>query len=386
MTRDEYLELYERYLSGTAEPDEIELLFEYKDKFDIAQFDDEVSIPDEELIKGRIYGQIEQQINKQGRIRHFIGNRFWWSVAASLFFLSFAAIYFVRNRAVKPQNKPAQFTRVTAPILPGTNKAILILSNGGKVDLNQTANGRIAQAGKVIITKLKNGQLKYGKNIIASAKDVEVTYNTIITPKGGQYQVVLPDGTSVCLNAASSLKYPTAFVGSERHVELNGEAYFEVTKNRNMPFTVSAGTVNVKVLGTHFDISAYDDDPYNKTTLLEGSVILSKGNQKISMVPGQQAVADKGDPQIKLNTVNVADAVAWKNGYFSFRKENIKSSMRKIARWYDVDVDYQGEVSNKFLGGTVSRTQDINELLSYLELTGIAHFKISERRIIVKGN
>jgi transmembrane sensor len=386
MTRDEYLELYERYLSGNAEPDEIETLFAYKDKFDIAQFDDEVMIPNQESIKTRIYAQIEQQISEPEQTRRFIGSRFWWSVAASLFFLSFATLYFVKNHAAKTQNKPVQIAKVVAPILPGTNKAILVLSNGGKIDLNQTANGRISQAGKVVITKLKNGKLQYEKNIIASDKDVEVTYNTIITPKGGQYQVVLPDGTSVCLNAASSLKYPTAFVGSERHVELNGEAYFEVTKNKNMPFTVSAGAVNVKVLGTHFDISAYDDDPSNKTTLLEGSVILTKGDQKVALVPGQQAVAEKTNSQIQLNTVNVADAVAWKNGYFSFRKENIKSSMRKIARWYDVDVDYQGEVSNKFLGGTVSRTQDIKELLSYMELTGIAHFKINERRIIVKGN
>lgn len=385
MTQEEYLVLYERYLAGTAEPHEIELLFEYKDKFDIAKFDDEASIPDQQLIRERIYEQIEMRMEKNRGLR-IAGYRFWWSVAASVLFLSFVSVYFLQNHRGKSQTKQEHFARVSNPILPGTNKAILILGNGGKVDLNQTANGRISQAGKVVVTKLKNGQLQYGKNIAADTKAVEISYNTIVTPNGGQYQVILPDGTAVWLNAASSLKYPTAFVGSERHVELHGEAYFEVAKNKKMPFTVSAGTVNVKVLGTHFNISAYADDPYNKTTLLEGSVLLSKGDQKISLVPGQQAVSSADNSQIKLNKVDVADAIAWKNGYFSFRKDNIRSVMRKIARWYDVDVEYQGEVNSRTLGGSVSRTQNIADILSYLQLTGIAKFTINERRIIVKGN
>lgn len=384
MTREEYIELYERYLSGIATPDEIELLFEYKDKFDIAKFDDETTIPEQELIKKRIYGQIENKMTRYGRLKST--NRLWFSVAASVLIITFTGVYLLRNHSVKPQNKPNLLTKAASPILPGTNKAILILGNGGKIDLNQAANGRISQAGKLLITKLKNGQLQYGKNATGNTSGEEISYNTIITPKGGQYQVILPDGTAVWLNAASSLKYPTVFVGSERHVELNGEAYFEVAKNKKMPFIVTSGKVNVRVLGTHFNISAYDDDAYNKTTLLEGSVILSKDNQKVTLIPGQQATSLNSSSNIQLNTVNVEDAVAWKNGYFAFRKENIKSAMRKIARWYNVDVEFQGGLSNRVLGGSVSRTQSIDELLSYMELTGIAHFKINERRIIVKGN
>ncbi len=380
MTRKTYIELYERYLAGIATRDELELLKNYKDRFDIDQFDDDLSVPDQELIRNRILGNIESKLFGVKPLKPM--SKIWWSVAASLLILT-TATYILRHHTGPVQTKPIPAKIVASVIVPGSNKAVLILGNGSKINLNQASNGRISQAGPVLIKKIKNGQLVYERT---NAGNNEVSYNTIVTPKGGQYQVSLPDGTMVWLDAASSLKYPTAFTGPERHVELNGEAYFEVAKNKNMPFTVTAGKVNIKVLGTHFNVSAYDDDPANKTTLLEGAVQLSKGDHKVMLIPGQQAVVDNTTQNIQLKTVNVEDAVAWKNGYFSFRKENIQSAMRKIARWYDVDVEFRGEVSNKFLGGTVSRTEDIGEMLSYLQLTGIANFKIIERRIIVKGN
>lgn len=374
MTRKEYILLYERYRSGEATPEEKERLFAYRDTFDIGEFDNETSVPDQEQIRQRIYARID---NKRGGVRpqRSIGWLWWSAAAASLLFLTFT---FVHKRTDKPATHVAGLSRPAPAITPGTNKAILILGNGGQIDLSATANGRISQAGKTLIDKVQNGQLVYEKT---NAGPDDLSYNTIITPRGGQYQVVLADGTKVWLNAASSLKFPTAFAGTERHVELQGEAYFEVARNKDMPFTVSAGNVHVKVLGTGFNISAYEDDSFIKTTLLEGSVQLS---QKLLLTPGQQAVSDGNGVAVK--TVNVEDAVAWKNGYFSFRKENIRSVMRKIARWYDVDVRFQGDIGNSVLGGSVSRTKNIGDILSYLELTGIAHFSIEARTIVVKGN
>lgn len=384
MTTGEYTELYERYLAGNATPQEIERLLSHKDKFDIAKFDNEERIVDQDAIKDRIYTQIVQRVNEGAPQLKSRG--FWWSMAASLLILCAAGIIFVKKQHPINNKKVNELAARHSTILPGTNKAVLILGNGETIDLREAANGQIARAGSVRVKKLKEGQLAYDTE--ASEKDIDhlVSFNTIVIPNGGQYEVTLPDGTSVWLNSASSLKYPTAFTGKERHVELTGEAYFEVAKNKAKPFIVSAEKIDVKVLGTHFNIAAYNDDPASKTTLLEGAIVLSDGKQKVALIPGQQAVAGDGGQPIQLKTVNVDDAIAWKKGYFSFRKENIENAMRKIARWYDVDVEYQGKMSHKVLGGSVSRTQNIDEILAYLELTGIARFELKGRRIIVKGN
>lgn len=384
MTANEYTELYERYLAGKATPQEIEILLSHQDKFDIAKFDNEERIVDQDEIKARIYGQIVQQANvaqpesKSGKL--------WWPVAASLLLLSAAGIIFIKKHHPIVNKKVQELAIQHQRILPGTNKAVLILGNGETIDLNAAANGQIAGTGNVKVKKLKEGQLKYDPGVTGNNGSQEISFNTLVVPKGGQYEVTLPDGTSVWLNSASSLKYPTAFTGKERHVELTGEAYFEVAKNKARPFTVSAGKVDVRVLGTHFNIMAYPDEPASKTTLLEGAVVLSDRKQQLELVPGQQGIATSGNQPMELKTVNVQDAIAWKKGYFSFRKENIESAMRKIARWYDVDVTYQGKMSHKMLGGSVSRTQNIDEILAYIELTGIAHFELKGRRIIVKGN
>jgi ferric-dicitrate binding protein FerR (iron transport regulator) len=267
-------------------------------------------------------------------------------------------------------------------ILPGTNVATLTLGNGKQILLNSANKGTLAVQGNTVITKNAAGQISY-KVTGTGHTNEKIAYNTVTTPLGGQYRITLPDGSNVWLNAGSSLKYPSRFVGNERHVELHGEAYFEIFKNKNAPFTVAAENVNIKVLGTHFNVMAYENEPAVNTTLLEGSVALNSKSAHAMLIPGQQAVADKTADNIILRKVNVEDAVAWKNGYFSFRKENIKTAMNKIARWYNVDVEYSGNVNNKILGGTVSRAENINELLNYVELTGIAKFKIEGRRIKV---
>nr|WP_256484218.1 FecR family protein [Mucilaginibacter flavidus] len=267
-------------------------------------------------------------------------------------------------------------------ILPGTNVAVLTLGNGKSILLNGGNIGKLAVQGGTTITKNAAGQISYQAAVIDQNNN-ETVFNTITTPMGGQFRVTLPDGSNVWLNAASSLTYPSRFKGNERHVELHGEAYFEIFKDKNSPFTVTAEDANIKVLGTHFNVMAYKNEPSINTTLLEGSVSLSSKNAHALLVPGQQGAVDNKAPNITLQEVNVEDAVAWKNGYFSFRKQNLPAAMNKIARWYNVEVEYSGNVNNKFLGGTVSRSENIQELLNYLELTGIAKFKIDGRRIKV---
>nr|WP_067061612.1 FecR family protein [Mucilaginibacter sp. L294] len=384
MTQEEYIILYGKFLSGSVTPEETEMLTRYKDEFDLSRFDDGETIPDQKLIRDRIYVQIQNKmrINTQPKpIR-----RLWWSVAASFLLLSSMGLYLVNKHTSKGTDKTTQFVKAQKPIVPGTNKAILILGNGDTVNLDQTGNGRIAQAGKMVINKMNNGKLAYEKKGSAINGEDKISFNTIMTPRGGQYQVTLPDGTSVWLNSASSLRYPTSFTGAERHVELKGEAYFEVAKNKDMPFTVNAGRVDVKVLGTHFNIAAYSDDASSKTTLLEGAIRLTKNDQQVILTPGQQAISANEGPKLVMKTVNAEDAIAWKNGYFSFRKETLECAMRKIARWYDVEVEYQGKMSDKILGGSVLRTESINEVLKILESTEIAKFKIVGRRIMVKAN
>jgi transmembrane sensor len=304
--------------------------------------------------------------------------------AAVTLFGAVAFYYFGEHKAANNQN---QATLIKSnKILPGSNKAILTLANGSAIVLNNKANGMLAQAGKVQVNKVANGKLVYD----ASTNDAQVkvidntlVYNTLSTPRGGEYQVVLPDGTHVWLNSASSLSYPVEFAGKERRVKLTGEAYFEVAKNKDKPFYVTSNNVQVKVLGTHFNISAYKDDEEFTATLLEGSVQISKNNSQSLLKPGQQAVVNNSADVIKVSEANINEAVAWKNGYFIFNDDNITTMMKKVSRWYDVDVEEKGTFTNQHFGGTFYRTKGINELLNNLEKIGKVHFKVAGRRITV---
>lgn len=267
-----------------------------------------------------------------------------------------------------------------AKIVPGSKKAILVLGNGSSITLDAVKNGTVMNDNHVMISKSKTGQLVYDDSKFKSNTGDKIVSNAIYVPRGGEYQLILPDGSKVWLNAQSSLKYPVHFEGKERHVELSGEAYFEVTKDRSHPFKVSANGSEVKVLGTHFNVMAYKDETSVKTTLLEGSVRIIKGAKEQLIIPGQQAIVNQ---DIHVISINVQEAVEWKNGNFNFSHENLVSIMRKISRWYDVSVDYQGNVTHANFVGTVPKSADITQVLKYLELTGLAHFKITERRITV---
>ncbi|RZL44345.1 MAG: FecR family protein, partial [Pedobacter sp.] len=233
------------------------------------------------------------------------------------------------------------------------------------------------------ITKAADGRLVYS---IADQvqNDGKILFNTIETPKGGQYQINLPDGSLVWLNAASKLTFPTRFIGSERKVNLSGEGYFEITKNKKMPFKVVTALQEVEVLGTHFNINSYTDEANTKTTLVEGSVKVKLLNEQQSSVlkPGEQAVNTSN--KLKIDEVDVEAVIAWKNGYFRFDDEELESIMHKVERWYNVDVVYNNEkMKSEKLGGITTRFSEVGDLLKMLELTGKVKFKIERQKILV---
>ena len=289
----------------------------------------------------------------------------------------------------KPANNQ-QLVKKAQPvnnIVPGGNKATLTLADGSTIILNDAANGKMAKQCGIEITKTADGQLVYSlSNSKLQTPNSQLIYNVIETPKGGQYQVNFPDGTRVWLNAGSSLRYPVIFAGNERKVELTGEAYFEVAKNKKLPFKVVSHTQTIEVLGTHFNVNSYKDEAGTKTTLLEGSVRVASLNQNDAVVlkPGQQSqINSDTDSEINIVEADAEEVTAWKNGYFRFNNEGIESIMRKVSRWYDVNIQYQGAVSNEEFNGTISRTKNISEVLEMLETTNAVHFKIEGRRITV---
>ncbi|WP_316814113.1 FecR family protein [Pedobacter heparinus] len=310
------------------------------------------------------------------------------SIAASLLMVLTITLYFYKNIDHKKETKTV---KVTQEIRPGGNKATLTLSDGTKILVDKLKHGTVTQQGRVTIIKAKNGQLIY--NILKADKEShkEATgENTITTPRGGQFQVNLPDGTRVWLNAASTLTFPIVFKNSERTVRLDGEAYFEVSKDVSRPFRVQSGSQVVEVLGTHFNINAYVDELFIKTTLLEGSVrisLLGSSNARI-LKPGQESNVGKTGT-VAVKQADLEQAVSWKNGKFVFTGDNIESIMRKLSRWYNVDIEFRGDMSGKNFVGTVFRYQTIQDVLKALELTGTVHFEITEspngkeRRLIV---
>lgn len=265
-------------------------------------------------------------------------------------------------------------------ILPGGNHAILTMADGSTILLDSIQNGHIHQ-GNAIINK-QTGLLIYNGQL-SSNSGTNVAYNTLTTPRGGQYQVVLPDGSKVWLNASSSLYFPTAFIGKQRDVELTGEAYFEVAKNKEKPFHVKVNGMQIEVLGTHFDVNAYADEDDIKTTLLEGSVKIERGSISGLLKPGQQGVLEKKNNDLEIKKANMDEVIAWKNGLFQFDGADIKTIMREIGRWYDVDIIYAAKVPVRSFEGKISRDAQLSDVLKILELSNVK-FDVEGKKIIVE--
>lgn len=303
------------------------------------------------------------------------------NIAAAIFLLLFtgATWYMVRSRN-KPNSTPTNFPIVIkSDVVPGGSKALLTLADGSSLPLDSAHNGQLALQGKVRVLN-QDGNLSYAAN----GQDGKMVLNTMTTPRGGQYRLVLPDGSRVWLNAASSLRYPTAFTGKTREVELAGEAYFEIAKDKNKPFTVKTTNTAIEVLGTSFNVNAYPDEPDQRTTLVDGNVKVSnKENKSAFLQPGQQAVTGQlPEGLMILNNTDLEATLAWKNGYFLYKKAHIQTIMRQIARWYDVDIEYTSPVDDLFYT-KIPRNATVSAVFEALQAAGGVHFTFEGRKIIV---
>jgi len=302
-------------------------------------------------------------------------------IAAVILLFAYTGAHFYFYQPQKQFKKVVQKLPLHNDVLPGGNKAILTLANGKTIILDNAHTGVLAKQGSTDIDKTKDGQIIY-KAFNHDQNEQNINLNIVSTPRGGQYQVVLSDGSKVWLNAASSLRFPAVFKGKAREVEITGEAYFEVAKNTAMTFRVRTGRAVIEVLGTHFNIMAYNDESLMKTTLLEGSVKVRSGNSIDFLKPGQQALINlEGQTKI-IDDVDVDDETAWKNGIFQFRDAGIETMMRQVERWYDVNISYEGKIPVRQFTGRISRNVKVSELLNMLKYTGV-NFRIDGRNIIV---
>lgn len=302
--------------------------------------------------------------------------RFWKRFAAAAVFIVVGGaagwLYFHPNQAPVV----ASLTHPFHDVAPGTTKAVLTLSDGSHIELDNSQTGPLAVQGKTAILH-DNGELTYnGKNT------KELLYNTLTTHRGEQSPpLILSDGTKVWLNAASSITFPVAFTGDKRQVKLTGEVYFEVAKNASKPFIVSVDDQTVEVLGTHFNINAYTDEGPVKTTLLEGSVKVAKGGNSVMVKPGEEAFLSSGS--LTVSPANTAQAVAWKNGYFHFEGADLKAVLRQAGRWYDLDIVYEGKVTDHLYGGKLERTVPLSAILRFLK-DGNIKYRLEEKTLIIE--
>ncbi len=380
MTQKEYNFLYEKFERGACSDKEIDELLAFEDDF--AMFDQEWQLvmgdkkATRELIFNKLSGNIVQE--RKLKIRN---NKLIFAIAAAfLLFVSISLILFLPKQDLTQQLSSLKNLN---KILPGKDQAILKMANGTSVILDEIKTGETLKYGNLNVTKTSNGEITYVANANVANESAD-GFNEITTPRGGQFSIVLEDGSKVWLNANSSLRFPKNFAKQQRKVELKGEGYFEISKNAIRPFYVEANNATIKVLGTHFNISNYAEDNFTKTTLLEGSVEMTAMGSTERLVPNQEAAYKRDSKNIEVKNAPYAqDAIAWKEGVFMFRDENIQSIMQKISRWYDVDVIYNKEALNEQFSGSISKYQNIDKVLKQLQLTGSLNFKVEGRRIYV---
>lgn len=388
------LDSYLKNQSNTKEKEKLDEFFEENSN----SIEASKSIENVSKLEDKIFNYIQFGIKEQVKKESTLNRMPYLQVAASILviFLFSTTIYFYRSSlASKSQLPIAQSVAKLEDKQPAKNIAILTLGNNSQIVLDEASNGEIAQEGGVSILKTDKGELVYkirNSNKLSN-KDLN-KYNTISTPMGGKFKVILPDGSLVVLNAASTLKYPVHFDEKVRKVSFTGEAYFEIAKledkrKQRVPFFVYSNDQIVEVLGTHFNINSYDNEEYSKTTLLEGSVKItnekSAATAKI-LKPGQQAVIKRGDVQTKVMIADEAQALAWKDGYFLFKNTNIKDVVNELERWYNVDIQYEDEMEFENITGYISRNVKISSVLKMLQLSGIVNYEISGSKIIIKGS
>lgn len=377
-------EIARKYLYGIATKEEQDLLHAY---YYEVNTDSTETIITEKDITEMAFGQqmleeLKQKIASENAGSILLPRRksftHYWKVAAAIIIISIGTYLYLSNTKQEPVitaiNIPSD---IKAPV---SNQATITLADGSIIYLDNAATGSLASQGESKIIRLNNGDLAYENNSFPGGK---LLYNTLSNPYGSKIAVMkLADGTRVWLNAGSSLTYPVAFIGTERNVSINGEAYFEVTHDPQKPFKVKKGEVEVKVLGTHFNVNAYDDEKEIKISLLEGKVNVINNNESMILLPMQQA-AIAGNDKIRLEKqFDAEEVMSWKNGLFSFKYATIETIMQEIARWYNVQVEYRGVIKEKF-NVEIGRNENVSDVFKILETTGGVHFIIDQNKIIV---
>ncbi len=354
MTNPEFKALLRQYNTGNCSDEEKALIESWYMEFELAE---PIRLTDEQ-IDGILAMQVPIHIEPRKKPLWK-----WISVAAAILIVVSTGIYLTLNGPATKQ----VVTQLKTDAEPGTNKAILTLANGKEIVLNNAQTGVLASEVDATIRKTEDGRVVYSATDKIENQS-SILYNTMTVPRGGQYHLTLADGTEVWLNASSSITYPIRFVDNERKVEITGEAYFEVARQNNQPFQVVSRGQVVEVLGTHFNINAYDDEPVVKTTLLEGSVKVSNLKSQISILiqPGEQSILTP--TSLKVVEADLEEAMAWHNGDFVFNSQNLEEIMRNVSRWYDVDIDYEHYKPNKqTFTGVVSRSRNLSAVINMLK-------------------
>ena len=379
-------QLAKKFLNGTASNKEKKLLHEWYDTVNAG--DTEIVLTDKaqtvEALDSEILAELRLMIaaNKAKMGHPAVVRSFSWrwaAAAAIILGLGTSTYLWLRHTPSSDLVKKEDNNNLKQGITPGGNKAILTLDDGSTIVLDSATNGTLAQQGNAKVLKTDSGPLTYS---IVKGKRAEVLYNTLATPRGGQYQLVLPDGSKVWLNATSSIHYPTAFIGNQRKVEITGEAYFEVAKDVSKKFLVTVNGVTTEVLGTHFNVNAYNDESTMKITLLEGSVKVTNNISSAMLLPGQQAQLNPNENIDVNKNVDAEEVMAWKNGLFQFNSLQVEAIMRQISRWYDVEVVYETKANQKHFSGIVSRSSNVLDVLKIMEQAGIK-FNIEGKKITV---
>ena len=336
----------------------------------------------EEALSAELYDDFTARVTQKHQrtlIFHYL------RIAAIIAIVASATLLLHHANQQKQLSNPKTVAKIHRPdVKKVENKAMLTLANGQQVLLNDIQTGNVALQQNTKIRKTADGKIIY---TAAGAKGTEpqVVYNTLTTPRGGGYDLTLADGTTVTLDAESSITYPVAFGGRERVVEISGQAYLRVVHNQLKPFKVKMHNVVIEDLGTEFNVNSYRDDPSVKVTLAQGLVNVSSYSKRASLVPGQQAVVKNGQQDIVLKQVNVNEVIAWKDGWFIFHNETLVNIMKKAERWYDVEIRYEGDPTQKKFGGNLSKYKDIAELLENLKISGGIQYKVEGRRVIISN-
>jgi transmembrane sensor len=369
--------LLDKYTSGEITDEENALLESWHLSVKLED-EPELTDADREIDLDKVWARLESDYHKKKPQTIKLLPRIA-AAASILLFLSVGGYFLFRKQTPQLTSQIQQ-----QDIAPGSNRATLTLANGQKIILTKGLSGKLAQLGNALVQVNSGNAITYTVSTTKSNLDISVQYNTLSTVSGEQspYPLVLADGTKVWLNAESSITFPTIFTGKERMVKITGEAYFEVVHNAVQPFKVTARGETIEDIGTHFNINAYNNEPSVNTTLLEGSVKVSTGSKNVTLIPGQQSLLSSTSNTISIKATDIEDVIAWKDGYFAYKKANINTVMRQFARWYNVNVTYEGAIPTTMITGKVHRNVNASQALKILTYLDI-HYRIDGNKIII---